>query len=254
MTRVTTRVVKIGGRAQTDPGLADAIRRASERDRLVVVHGGGDEVSALQRRLGTTPRFHRGRRITTIGDLEIVQMVLSGAVNKRLVATFVGAGVRAVGLSGEDDGLLRASATARETLGEVGEPSRVDARLLELLMTGGYVAVVSPLARDEASGATLNVNGDDAAAAIAVAIGADELALIADVPGVLADGIVVPELDVDQAAVLVENGTARDGMAAKLQAACRAVERGVARVRIGNVAAIHSASAGTVITLSPTAV
>ena len=119
---------------------------------FVVVHGGGDEVSALQRRLGMTPTFHGGRRVTTTDDLEIVRMVLSGRANKRLVAAFVGAGVRAVGISGEDDGLLRARATSRETLGDVGEPSRVDARLLELLVNAGYVPVVSPLGRDDETG------------------------------------------------------------------------------------------------------
>ena len=249
-----TRVLKIGGRAQSDAGLAVAVREAAKQGRVVVVHGGGDEVSTLQRRLGMTPTFHGGRRVTTVDDLAIVRMVLSGSANKRLVATFVGEGVRAVGISGEDDGLLCARATSRETLGEVGTPSRVDARLLDLLVSAGYVPVVSPLARDEVTGSTLNVNGDDAAAAIASAMGADELVLIADVPGVIAEGAIVPELDLDQAAALVANGTAREGMAAKLQAARRAVELGVPRVRIGNIAAIQLANAGTVISLSPTTV
>jgi acetylglutamate kinase len=249
-----TRVLKIGGRAQSDAGLALAVHHAAEQGRVVVVHGGGDEVSTLQRRLGMTPTFHGGRRVTTTQDLDIVRMVLSGSANKRLVATFVGEGIRAVGISGEDDGLLCARATSRETLGEVGTPSRVNARLLDLLVNAGYVPVISPLARDEDTGSTLNVNGDDAAAAIASAMGADELVLIADVPGVIADGVIVPELDLDQAAALVANGTAREGMAAKLQAARRAVELGVPRVRIGNIAAIQLANAGTVITLSPTTV
>jgi acetylglutamate kinase len=249
-----TRVLKIGGRAQGDPGLAAAVATAAAETGIIVVHGGGDEVSALQRRLGMTPRFHGGRRVTTTDDLAIVQMVLSGAANKRLVAAFVGAGVRAVGISGEDDGLLAARATARQTLGEVGEPSRVDTHLLELLVNGGYVPIVSPLARDETTGATLNVNGDDAAAEIAIAMRATELVLVADVPGVMTSGTVIAELDLEAATALIEDGTARDGMAAKLQAARRAVERGVARVRIGNLAAIQSATAGTVITHSTTAV
>ena len=249
-----TRVLKIGGRAQADPGLARAVRAAAATDRVVLVHGGGDEVSALQRRLGLTPKFSGGRRVTTREDLELVQMVLSGTANKRLVAALVGENVRAVGISGEDNGLLRARATSRETLGEVGAPTHVDAHLIELLLAGGYVPVISPLARDEESGATLNVNGDDAATAIAIAIGADELVLVADVPGVMTDGAVLPDLDVERAVALIENGTARDGMAAKLQAARRAVELGVARVRIGNIEAIRSATAGTAITLSPTAV
>ena len=255
MTRSTkTRVLKIGGRVQSDPGLAEAIRIASGQHGIVVVHGGGDEVSALQRRLGMTPTFHGGRRVTTKDVLEVVQMVLSGTANKRLVAAFVSAGVRAVGISGEDDGLLSAQATVRETLGEVGEPSHVDTRLIEVLVAGGFVPVISPLARDEETGATLNVNGDDAAAEIAIAVEADELVLVADVAGVMSGGAVIPELDIERTVALIENGTARDGMAAKLQAARRAVERGVARVRIGNLAAIESASAGTLITLSPTAV
>jgi acetylglutamate kinase len=249
-----TRVFKIGGRAQSDPGLAEAIRAAAAQSGVVVVHGGGDEVSALQRRLGMTPAFHGGRRVTTKGDLEIVQMVLSGTANKRLVSAFVSAGVRAVGISGEDDGLLSAHATVRETLGEVGEPSRVDTRLIDLLVSSGYVPVISPLGRDAETGAPLNVNGDDAAAEIAIALEAAELVLIADVAGVMSEGAVIPELDIERTVTLIENGTARDGMAAKLQAARRAVERGVARVRIGNLAAIQSASAGTLITLSPTAV
>ena len=96
----TTRVLKIGGRAQNDPRLAPAIRNAAAGEGIVVVHGGGDEVSALQRRLGLTPTFHGGRRVTTAADLEIVQMVLSGSANKRLVSALVTAGVRAVGISG----------------------------------------------------------------------------------------------------------------------------------------------------------
>ncbi len=249
-----TRVIKIGGRAQADPSLASAIRAATTADPVVVVHGGGDEVSALQRRLGVTPKFSGGRRVTTRDDLELVQMVLSGSANKRLVAALVGAQVRAVGISGEDDGLLRARATSRETLGEVGAPTRVDARLLALLIGSGVVPVISPLARDEDTGMPLNVNGDDAAAAIAIALGAEELVLVADVPGVIADGVVLQDVDVEQAVALIDNGTARDGMAAKLHAARRAVELGVARVRIGNIDAIRSATAGTAITLSPTAV
>jgi len=249
-----TRVLKIGGRAQADPDLAGAIRAATTSERIVVVHGGGDEVSSLQRRLGLTPTFSGGRRVTTRDDLELVQMVLSGSANKRLVAALVSENVRAVGISGEDDGLLRARATSRETLGEVGAPTRIDGRLLELLLGNGVVPVISPLARDEATGLPLNVNGDDAAAAIAVAIGADELVLVADVPGVIADGLVLSDLDVEQAVTLIDSGTARDGMAAKLHAARRAVELGVARVRIGNIEAIRSATAGTAITLSPMAV
>jgi acetylglutamate kinase len=220
----------------------------SVADPVCIVHGGGDEVSSLQRRLGSTPQFRGGRRVTTADDLEVVRMVLSATVNKRLVAQLVGAGVRAVGVSGEDAGMLEARATDRETLGEVGAPTRVDRDVLDALLSRGFVPVISPLARDEESGGTLNVNGDDAAAAFAVALGATELLLIADVPGVLIHGTPVATLDLDAAANLIASGTARDGMAAKLEAARRALEGGVPAVRIGNLQAISAPHAGTSIT------
>lgn len=252
---MTTRVVKIGGRAQAAPELDTVLAAAVHAgERLVVVHGGGDEVSTLQRRLGLEPRFVNGRRATTAGDLAVVQMVLSGSVNKRLVARLLGAGVFAVGVSGEDGLLLQAAVVDRETLGEVGAPSRVNAALLDTLLDGGFLPVVSPLARDEATGAPLNVNGDDAAAAIAAALGAQELLLVADVAGVLDDGAVIPALDADGMRALVERGTASGGMIAKLDAARRALDLGVPRVRIADLAAIADPARGTLLTLTPTAV
>ena len=255
-----TRVIKIGGRAQSDPALVQHIARASASERICIVHGGGDEVSSLQRRLGGSPQFRGGRRVTTADDLEVVRMVLSGTVNKRLVAQLIGARVRAVGVSGEDAGMLQARATDRETLGEVGAPTRVDRDVLDALLSRDFVPVISPLARDEESGGTLNVNGDDAAAAFAIALEATELLLIADVPGVLVNGTPVAALDLDAAAELIASGTAREGMAAKLEAARRALEGGVPRVRIGNLQAISAPASGTSISrapiasLSPTAV
>jgi acetylglutamate kinase len=192
------RVIKLGGRVQGDPRLATAIAAAIGRgDRLCVVHGGGDELSALQRRLGITPVFRDGRRVTSDEDLDLARMTLSGLANKRLVALLARAGVRAVGISGEDGGLLLARALDREALGAVGTPDRVDPAPVHALERGGFLPVVSPLARDAATGAPLNVNGDDAAAAIAAALGADELLLVADVPGVLDAGAPVARLSPD---------------------------------------------------------
>lgn len=244
---VSVRVVKIGGRAQSDPALAGALARLwrAHPGALCVVHGGGDEISAAQRRMGGQPAFHGGRRITTPDDLDIVRMVLSGAVNKRLVAALLSAGARAVGVSGEDGGLLEATLANGGTLGRVGVPARVDARLLETLLRDGWLPVVSPLARALDGDGGLNVNGDDAAAAIAVALGAAELLLLADVAGVFVDGSVVPTLDADGAAALIADGTAGGGMAAKLEAATSALARGVARVRIGDLRALTRFDAGT---------
>lgn len=245
------RVIKIGGRAQGDPALPSAIASAvRDGTRVVVVHGGGDEVTQLQRQMGVEPTFHNGRRVTTTNDLSIVRMVLSATVNKRLVGAFAAAGVRAVGISGEDGGLLTCRLFGDGILGAVGEPDAVDPAVLVTLLDGGFTPVVSPLGRF-ADGSGCNVNGDDAAAAIAAALGAEELLLVADVPGVLdASGGRIPQLDADGMAALVASGAARGGMIAKLESARLTLERGVSRVRIGDFAAICDPAAGTTLVLT----
>lgn len=241
------RVVKVGGRAQSDPALAAALAATVKAgDALCVVHGGGDEVSALQRRLGMEPKFLGGRRVTSADDMDVVRMVLSGTTNKRLVAQLISAGVRAVGISGEDGGLFNARITDAK-MGRVGGRVDVDASIVAHLTAGGFVPVVSPLARDadDADGAGLNVNGDDAAAALAGALAADDLVLVADVPGVLDDGKVIPTLDLAAAHHLVKRGVATGGMAAKLEAATHAFELGVHCVRIAGLAGISNMASGT---------
>ena len=217
---------------------------------LIVVHGGGDEVSTLQRLHGSTSQFTGGRRITSALDLEIIRMALSGSANKRLTSALNDQGVAALGLSGEDAGLLGATPLDREQFGFVGTPSAVNVTLLRHVLAGGYLPVLSPVSRsdDVATGSTLNVNGDDAAAAIAVALGAEELLLVSDVEGVLVNGAPVAQLDAEVAQQLIDDGTAAGGMGAKLQAAIRALEGGVARVRISDIAAIESLDRGTVLT------
>ena len=248
-----TRVIKIGGRAQGDAALPGAIAAAwASRTPLCVVHGGGDEVTTLQRALGQEPRFVNGRRATTPEELGVVRMVLSGTVNKRLASAFMDAGVPTAGVSGEDGDLLRCLPFGDGSLGAVGAPSRVNPALLQALMDGGFVPVVSPLGRFGGDGAGCNVNGDDAAAAIAAALGASELLLVADVPGVLDDdGAPIARLGAADAGVLIASGVARGGMIAKLEAALRSLEHGVARVRIGGIDAIADLTAGTVITAVP---
>lgn len=244
------RVVKIGGRAQADralPRLLGAVARHG--DELVIVHGGGDEVTALQRRLGAEPTFIGGRRVTTDADLEVVRMVLSGAVNKRLVRQLLDEGVAAIGISGEDGGLLPALLLDGGALGAVGEPLTANARPVEALLAAGFVPVVSPLGRHAETGQGLNINGDDAAAAIAGALRADELLLLADVPGVLdSSGSVVRTIGIDHVDDLIASGIARGGMSAKLQAARRALASGVASVRIADVNALTDSAAGTRLT------
>jgi acetylglutamate kinase len=247
-----TRVIKVGGRPQLDRALPRALAaaHAAAPGSLVVVHGGGDEVSTLQRLFGVEAQFSGGRRVTRALDLEIVRMALSGSANKRLVSALNDAGVAALGLSGEDAGLMRASPLDPTRYGFVGAPDEVNVALLRLLLDEGYLPVLSPVSRstDSRMGATLNVNGDDAAAAIAVAVGADELLLVSDVAGVLVDDAPVASLDPDEAQRLLDDGTAAGGMGAKLQAALAALAGGVARVRISDIAAIESLDRGTVLT------
>lgn len=247
------RVVKIGGRAQSDPRLPEALFAAAQQGALVVVHGGGDEVSTLQRTLGMEPQFIGGRRVTGAEDLQVVRMVLSGTTNKRLVAQLQTAGARAVGISGEDGGLLSARVTD-PTFGRVGGAVTADGALVHQLLAGGFLPVISPLARDVESsdGEGLNVNGDDAAAALAAVLGADELVLVADVAGVLEDGAVIRQLDPEGCADLVRRGIARGGMQAKLEAALSALHRGVPRVRIASLDGIGDPEAGTLLLLSTT--
>jgi len=247
-----TRVIKIGGRPQLDPRMATELAAAQQAapGSLLVVHGGGDEVSTLQRLYGVEARFAGGRRITSAVDLDIIRMALSGSANKRLVSALLDAGVLAIGLSGEDGALLTADPLDPEQYGHVGRPAAVNTALLRQLLAAGYLPVLSPVSRstDPALGATLNVNGDDAAAAIAAALGAEELLLVADVAGVLLDAQPVSALGPDDAQRFIEDGTARGGMAAKLQAALAALDGGVQRVRISDIAAITDAHRGTVLT------
>lgn len=247
-----TRVVKVGGRAQLDPALPAALAAAhvAAPGSVLVVHGGGDEVSTLQRLHGVSAEFAGGRRVTSATDLAIVRMALSGSANKRLVAALNDAGVPAVGLSGEDGALLRARPVDRARLGYVGTPSGVNVSLLRTLLQAGYLPVISPVARsdDAGVGPTLNVNGDDAAAAIAIAADAWELLLVSDVEGVLDNGVALSELDAAAAQRLIEDGTATGGMGAKLEAALAALDGGVARVRISDIAAIEAEDRGTVLT------
>jgi len=253
------RVVKIGGRAQADPRLFTILAQAwnDSPESLCVVHGGGDEVSAMQRALGREPAFIAGRRVTSKNDLDLLRMVLSGAVNKRLVNGLVAAGLQAVGLSGEDGALIRAEIIDAESLGFAGRPTSINSRLLRALIDAGNLPVISPVAYDDSSskGGALNVNGDDAAAAIAVALRADELLLIADVEGVRDEqGGVVSMLSPDAARELIENGTATGGMAAKLESAQAALLAGVDRVRICDLAGLADEERGTFITQSPSVV
>jgi acetylglutamate kinase len=249
------RVVKIGGRAQGDPGITAALHQAwsDSPNGVCIVHGGGDEVSSMQRALGREAAFVGGRRVTSQDDLDLLRMVLSGVVNKRLVNALVAAGISAVGLSGEDDALIGAEVIDAASLGLAGRPTAINVQLLRALMDAGYVPVISPVGYDTTSGkgGALNVNGDDAAAAIAVALQADELFLIADVEGVRGtQGEIIQFLSIESARDLIAIGVAAGGMAAKLESAHAALLGGVDRVRICDLAGLVDSERGTFVTQS----
>lgn len=249
------RVAKIGGRAQADPHLGKILLDAWKADHreLCVVHGGGDEITAMQRALGKEAAFVGGRRVTSEGDLELLRMVLSGVVNKRLVNVLVAASLPAVGLSGEDGALIGAELIDAASLGFAGRPATINADLLRTLIKAGYLPVISPVGYNLTSskGGALNVNGDDAAAAIAAALEADELLLVADVEGVRdGQGKVLSSLSTEAARDLSASGIATGGMAAKLESAEAALAAGVGRVRICDLAGLGSPTRGTFITHS----
>lgn len=245
-------VIKIGGRAQASPQLVERINAAwnASPGSFCIVHGGGDEISAFQRRLGLNPSFVNGRRITTSEDMTVVRMVLSGLVNKRLVSQLVAAGVSAVGISGEDDAMLTATRIA--SLGYAGKPAAVKIELIQTLFSAGHLPVISPVASEEGgeSSEGLNVNGDDAASAIAIAMNASELLFVADVEGVLdGSGEPMTYLEKAESIELAGTGVINSGMQAKLEAGFAALTAGVERVRISTMDGLSDPTMGTLLSL-----
>jgi len=238
-------VVKVGGHEVDDPAWLErmATTIANRSGATVVIHGGGKEVSALQRTMGAEPEWRDGLRVTTPDTMRAVAMVLSGIVNKRIVSALLTAGADAAGISGEDGALLRARFSHGGALGRTGEIEAVRTDLLLGWMEAGIVPVVSPVSRGPDGGA-LNVNADDAAAAVAAALGADELLFVSNVAGVLAEGSLIGSIDADDVERLIGDGTASGGMAPKLRSAARAASA-VGRVRIGGVEMLEDTDAGT---------
>ena len=251
---MTMKVIKLGGRVQSDPalvsGLADLWKRQPKS--FCVVHGGGDEISSLQRALGREPSFINGRRITTDEDVDLVRMILSGSANKRLVSSLAAAGIPSVGISGEDGRLLFAEPIDLERFGRSGKPVGADVRVIRLLLEGSFLPVISPVAASSSvTRDALNVNGDDAAAVIAAALGA-ELWLVADVEGVMDQNRqVIEELDQAAVDVLVAAGTVNSGMRAKLEAGFAALNAGACKVRIAGLEALSGNESGTLLSLTP---
>lgn len=228
-------VVKLGGPAMAEPRLLDRFAEDVALLRMVgvrpvIVHGGGPQISEMSERLGLTPRFHDGQRITDAQTLEIAKMVLVGKLNKDLVGRINRGGVPAVGLCGDDGDLLLARKRDGPDLGLVGEITSVNADLLEGLMPTA-VPVIATTATDR-KGQSYNVNADPASAAVASALGAAKLVLLTDVSGVIQDEELVSELSVGDAERLIQTGAVTGGMLPKLEAAVAALRDGVERAHI----------------------
>lgn len=239
-------VVKLGGSAVTDEAWLRVLGRAiAESPRpVVVVHGGGPEVSELSAALGVAAEFVGGRRVTPPEALDVAAMILTGRVNKRIVRALRSAGVDAFGLSGEDGALVTARVAAGGALGRVGEVAGVRGELLGWLLARGMVPVISPISASS-GGEALNVNADEVAAAVAVATRADELLFLTGVEGVMTETGRAAQLTLEESVRLMESGVVRDGMRVKVEASLRALEQGVASVRIGGPAMLSDPDAGT---------
>ncbi|MCG6884068.1 MAG: acetylglutamate kinase [Silicimonas sp.] len=231
-----TVVIKFGGNAMGDDEAMASFARDIVLMRQVgvnpvVVHGGGPMINEMLAKLGIKSEFVRGKRVTDQPTVEVVEMVLSGLVNKRIVQAINAEGGRAVGLSGKDANLMRCTQSSPE-LGFVGQPDTVDPTVLHTLMAAEIIPVIAPLGFGS-DGQTLNVNGDTAAGAIAAGLAADRLLLLTDVSGVKnAQGEVLTELTPEQITELTEQGVVAGGMIPKTETALEAIRGGVRAVVI----------------------
>jgi acetylglutamate kinase len=230
-------VVKFGGNAMGD----EAAMAEFARDMVlmkqvgvhpVVVHGGGPMINEMLGKLGIKSEFVRGKRVTDKATVEVVEMILSGLVNKRIVQAIMDAGGRAVGISGKDDDMMVCEADDPE-LGYVGRPVEMNVQVLRDLYTAGIIPVIAPVGTGMKDNETFNVNGDTAAGAIAGALQADRLLLLTDVPGVKdASGRVMTQITPEEIRQMTVDGVISGGMIPKTETALMAIEQGTRAVTI----------------------
>ena len=238
-----TIVVKYGGHAMEggvpEEFAQDIVLMKQTGINPVVVHGGGPQIGAMLKKLNIESSFVDGLRVTNAAAMEVVEMVLSGTINKQIVAGINAAGGRAVGVSGKDGNMVIARKVGRTKvdpktgerttidLGFVGEPERVDAEVLRMILNSDLIPVVAPIGVG-AKAESYNINADTVAGAVAGAIAAERLILLTDVEGVLdREGKLIAHLTVSQARTLIEDGTISGGMIPKIETAIDAVEKGV---------------------------
>ena len=230
-------VIKVGGTVLEDRDscaqIAHQLAEVAREHELVVVHGGGKQVTRFLDERGVASHFVNGLRVSGEPVIEAVTQIIAGSLNKRLVAAIVAAGESAVGLSGVD-GPLTIASQLDAALGFVGDPGRTDGRLLDLLVNAGYVPVVACIAGDR-QGNIYNVNADQMAVSCVIGWRAEKLVFLTDVEGVRGkDGDLLPHICLDEISALTASGIARGGMQAKLEAAAAALRAGIAEVAIAH--------------------
>lgn len=226
-------VVKVGGEVAADERAVRDLAADMRGDGpWLLVHGGGAEVTDLSRRLGLEPQFRDGVRMTSAAEMDVVDMILSGLVNKRLVRRLQAAGLDAVGLSGSDGRVLRGRSIGKGN--RTGDVGQVEPRLLAALLREGFLPVLCSTSMDR-EGVALNINADTAALAVARALKARTLVFVSNVPGVLKAGEVMPKLTRELSLREIERGTITGGMIPKVQACLGALESGVGSIVIGDL-------------------
>lgn len=243
-------VLKISGHELDDTAFVDRLGEAvaAVKEPFILVHGGGKEIRDLQQRLGIEPQYVEGLRVTDAESLVVVKMVLAGRVNKRLVASLNLAGLDAFGMSGVDRACLKAQKLQhpKGDLGQVGQVVEVRTEVFQHLLEAGVTPVLSPICYG-ADGSIFNVNADHVAMAVAIAMQAQQLVFVSNVPGVLQNKALLPKLTPHQVEQLIADEVITDGMIPKVRSANEAVIGGVAAVRITNLEGLK-ANTGTIIT------
>ena len=251
-----TVVIKFGGHAMGDQALSDAFAKdivylKQSGVNPIVVHGGGPQIAKMLGKLAIKSEFKNGLRVTDKATVEIVEMVLAGAINKDIVSAINRQGGKAVGICGKDANLMIArkitemadpesSEMRAVDIGFVGEPSQVNPHIVDVISQSDLIPVIAPIALSW-EGETLNINADTFASALAARMKAKRLLLLTDVDGVLdKDGALIPELTVDEADELIRNGTITGGMIPKIEGCIEVVEAGVEAVVIINGKVSHS--------------
>lgn len=234
-------VAKYGGNAMTDPQLKKSVMQdilllQLVGVKIILVHGGGPEISAMLKKLSIESHFENGLRVTDDDTMEVVQMVLAGKVNKSLAADLSALGGRAVGLCGIDGGLIKVH-QKNEKLGHVGEIDEINTKILDDLLDGGFIPVISSIGIDD-DGNPYNINADTAAAKIAAALNAESMVVMSNINGVLRDkddeNSLISQMSLADAEELKKSGIIAGGMIPKVDCCTNAVKEGVKKVFIIN--------------------